>query len=484
MILSPAGKGPHRPRLLLAALVALLGGCSLAPVYERPQVVVPRTLGGVSAAPAPQAAAATATLSEQEQQFLHAFSPNHDLAPLVLQALAHNPDFRNTVLQVRQARAQYRIERAQQLPQIGIDAQQARQSYDASQQQERYGQKLVTAAVGVDDFELDLFGKLASLSAAAQQRYLASSAGQQAARGALVAELLRTYTLERAAAQAQARFQAIADDNKALLAFASDQHDVGLISTDTLDRQRHQADQARVRALQAASDHAAARRALQLVAGYDAPAGAGELEELLPTDAGGIALRDLDSAVLLQRPDIQQAEAELRARNADIGAARAAFFPSIRLSTSLGTASDTLSGLFQAGSRTWSFVPQLTMPLFDFGRNRANLDIAQLRKQAGVADYEKAIESAFREVADALDAGPALQQREQREQANRDRERQRIERMGRRIAQGLQDRPALLGERIAAEQAALDHLQARQDLILNRIALFRAFYGVQLPHAS
>ncbi|WP_369938206.1 efflux transporter outer membrane subunit [Xanthomonas tesorieronis] len=485
MIVSSAGKRPYRPRLLAAALAVLLGGCALAPVYERPQATVPSTLGGVSATPAPQASAVAAVaLSEQEQRFLHDFSPDHDLAPLVQQALAHNPDFRNTVLQVQQARAQYRIERAQQMPQLGIDAQQARQSYDDARQQERYGQKLVTAAVGIDNFELDLFGKLAALSAAAQQRYLASSAGQLAARGALVAEVLRTYTLERAAAQAQTRFQAIADDSNALLAVADDQHDVGLISSDALDRQRHQADQARVRAMQAASDHAAARRALQLVAGYDAAASAGSIEALLPTNPDTMALRDLDSAVLLQRPDIQQAEAELRARNADIGAARAAFFPSIRLSTSLGTASDVLSGLFTAGSRTWSFVPQLTMPIFDFGRNQANLDIAQLRKQAGIADYEKAIESAFREVADALDAGPVLQQREQRERTNRDREQQRIQRMERRVAQGLQDRPALLGERIAAEQAALDHLQARQELLLNRIALFRAFYGVHLPHAS
>ncbi|KLD73704.1 efflux transporter outer membrane subunit [Xanthomonas hyacinthi] len=485
MIVSSAGKRPYRPRLLAVALAVLLGGCSLAPVYERPQASVPSTLGGASATPAPQAATAPAVaLSEQEQRFLREFSPNHDLAPLMLQALAHNPDFRNTVLQVQQARAQYRIEQSQQLPQIGIDAQQARQSYDDPQRQERYGQKLVTAAVGIDAFELDLFGKLASLSAAAQQRYLASSAGQLAARGALVAEVLRTYTLERAAAQAQARFQAIAEDSAALLAFANDQHAVGLISNDALDRQRHQTDQAQVRALQAASDHAAARRALQLIAGYDAPAGAGDIEELLPADAGSMALRDLDSALLLQRPDIQQAEAELRARNADIGAARAAFFPSIKLSTSLGTASDVLSGLFTAGSRTWSFMPQLTMPIFDYGRNRANLDIAQLRKQAGVADYEKAIESAFREVADALDAAPGLQQRERRERGNRERELQRIQRMDRRVAQGLQDRPELLGERIAAEQAALEHLQARQALLLNRIALFRAFYGVQLPHAS
>ncbi|MCC4595947.1 efflux transporter outer membrane subunit [Xanthomonas campestris pv. phormiicola] len=486
MILPSAGDGPNSHRLLAVLVAALLGGCSLAPVYQRPQAVVPGTLGASDAATAPHAAAAAATvaLTEQEQRFLHDFSPNRDLAPLVSQALAHNPDFRTTVLQVQQARAQYRIDRSQQLPQIGVQAQDTRQSYDDPQRQALYGQKLVTAAVGVDSFELDLFGKLAALSAAAQQRYLSSAYGQQAARGALIAEVLRTYTVERAAAQAQDRFQAIAKDSAALLAFANDQHDVGLISNDALDRQRHQTDQAQVRALQAVSDHAAARRALQLVAGFDAPAGSGDLQDLLPADPGAAALRDLDSAVLLQRPDIQQAEAELRARNADIGAARAAFFPSIKLSTSLGTASDVLSGLFKTGSRAWSFAPELTLPIFDFGRNRANLDIAQLRKQAGIADYEKAIESAFRDVADALDANPGLQQREQRERANSEREQQRIARMDKRVAQGLQDRTTLLGERIAAEQAALDHLQSRQDLILNRIALFRAFYGVQLPHAS
>jgi len=485
MILSSAGAPPHRPRLLLlCALATLLGGCSLAPVYQRPQAALPRTLGATSAPPAAHAATPAPILSDQEQQFLRAFSPDHDLAPLLLQALARNPDFRTAVLQVQQARAQYRIERAQQLPQVGIQAQQTRQSYDAPQQQERYGQKLVTAGVGIDGFELDLFGKLASLSAAAQQRYLASSAGQRAVRGALIAEVLRSYTVERAAAQAQARWQAIAEDSAALLAFAERQQAVGLISRDALDRQRHQADQAQVRALQAASERAAARRALQTLAGYDAPAGAGDLEALLPAQDDTTALRDLDSTVLLQRPDIEQAEAELRARNADIGAARAAFFPSIRLSTSLGTASDALGGLFDAGSRSWSFIPQLTMPIFDYGRNRANLDIAQLRAQAGVADYEKAIAAAFRDVADALDAAPVLQQREQRERANREREARRVARMDQRVAQGLQDRPALLGERIAAEQAALDHLQARQDLLLNRIALFHAFYGVRLPRAS
>ncbi len=489
MILTPRIHRRRHASPLLCVLAIALGGCSLTPVYQRPQTALPPTLGAstaVAAAGHDTATTAVAALNQEEQQFVHAFSPQHDLTPLVTQALAHSPDFRNSVLLVQQARAQYRIERAQQLPQLGINAQGVRHSYDNPATQERYGQKLFTTAVGVNGFELDLFGKLASLSAAAQQRYLASRQGQQAARGALIAEVLRAYTVERAAAQAEQRLQASAEHTSALQAIANRQHEVGLLSTDTLNQQRHECDQARIRALQAGSDHAAARRALQLLTGYTAPDNTGTLQSLLPEagSANAAAWRELDSQVLLQRPDIQQAEAELHARNADIGAARAAFFPSIQLSTSLGTASDSLNGLFMPGSRSWSFMPQLLMPIFDAGRNRANLDIAQLRKDGAVADYEKAVETAFREVADALDALPVLQQRAEDERSNAERERQRVARMRQRVAQGLQDRSDLLAGELKAEQAELEQLQSRQALLLNRIALFHAFYGVQLPHAS
>ncbi len=369
MILTPRIHRRRHASPLLCVLAIALGGCSLTPVYQRPQTALPPTLGAstaVAAAGHDTATTAVAALNQEEQQFVHAFSPQHDLTPLVTQALAHSPDFRNSVLLVQQARAQYRIERAQQLPQLGINAQGVRHSYDNPATQERYGQKLFTTAVGVNGFELDLFGKLASLSAAAQQRYLASRQGQQAARGALIAEVLRAYTVERAAAQAEQRLQASAEHTSALQAIANRQHEVGLLSTDTLNQQRHECDQARIRALQAGSDHAAARRALQLLTGYTAPDNTGTLQSLLPEagSANAAAWRELDSQVLLQRPDIQQAEAELHARNADIGAARAAFFPSIQLSTSLGTASDSLNGLFMPGSRSWSFMPQLLMPIF------------------------------------------------------------------------------------------------------------------------
>lgn len=481
MILLPAGLKSSCFPLALAAIIALLAGCSLTPEYQRPASKVPATLGARYVQHADTRTETPAELSEQERQFLQGFSPSQDLAPMVTRTLAHNADFRLAALKVEQARAQYRIEESARLPQIGLNAQRTRQRFDGATLQARYGQDLAYGSVGISDFELDFFGKMKALSESAQQRYLASAHGQRAARGALIAEVLRAYSLKLASAQARAQMAAIDADSAALLAIAARQRDVGLISADEFNNQRRQADQAHVRALQAADDDGAAMRALQLLAGYDLSAVDGALDGLLASDISVAALRSLDSQVLLQRPDIQQAEAELRAGNADIGAARAAFFPSIRLSTSLGTASDRLNGLFDAGSRMWTFTPQLVLPIFDHGRNSANLTLAEVRKQASVADYEKAIQSAFREVADALDAHATLSISESRSREQAERERSRIKRMAARTAQGLQDRNTLLVEQIRATQSELNHLGIARDLVLNRIALFRAFHGVELP---
>lgn len=477
----PKFSGHVLTTLLVSMLAALsIGGCSMAPVYERPNAVVPAKLGAAGSTAAP-GSATPAELNEQERGFLRALAPDRELAPLVERALAHNADYRLAALKVEQARAQYRIERSARLPTVGVQAEQARQGFDNAELQQRYQQDLTRAGIGIDSYELDFFGKLKSLSDAARNRYLASDAGREAARGALIAEVLRAYALVCATEQARERLQTVDADSAALLAIAERQVDLGLLSRDELNRRRGQADRAHVAARQAADDASAARRALQLLVGYDVEVAPGPLAPL--ADAGDTlaALRELDSQVLLQRPDIRQAEAELRAANADIGAARAAFFPSIRLSTSLGSASTSLDDLFTSGSRSWSFMPQLTLPIFDFGRNRANLDLAWTRKQAGVIEYERSIESAFREVVDALDARSTLATSEARLREQDQLAVQRIERAERRVSLGLGDRQDLLADRIDATQTALSHLQAQRDLALNRIALFRAFYGVALP---
>ncbi|XOL67583.1 efflux transporter outer membrane subunit [Xanthomonas arboricola] len=468
-----------------AAIAMLLGGCSLTPTYQRPAVTVPGTFGSQQAlAAVGPSEPAGIELNLQERAFVQAFAPDRDLRPLLQRALAHNSDFRRAALQVEQARAQYRIERAARVPSIGVGAQHVRQRFDDPALDARYAQDLVVANAGIGNLELDFFGKLQAMSEAARQRYLASTHGRDAARGALVAEVLRAYTTERASSQALQQLQAADADSAALLAIAQRQYRIGLIARDQRDGQQHQADQAHAAALQGADDHAAALRALQLLVGYDSLPVPGDLQRMIAADTPSTAWRALDSSLLLQRPDIQQAELELRAANADIGAARAAFFPSITLSSSVGTASDGLNGLFSAGHDMWSFSPQLNLPLFDGGRNRANLALAQLRQRADVAAYEQAIQSAFREVADALDAHATLADSESRARAQAEREQSRMTRLSRRVAAGLEDRTTLLTERLRATQVQLDYLTTARQRLLSRIALFQAFYGVCLPSLS
>ncbi|PPU19991.1 efflux transporter outer membrane subunit [Xanthomonas arboricola] len=468
-----------------AAIAMLLGGCSLTPTYQRPAVTVPGTFGSQQALAAVGPSEPVGIeLNLQERAFVRGFAPDRDLRPLLQRALAHNSDFRRAALQVEQARAQYRIERAARAPSIGVGAQQVRQRFDDPALNARYAQDLVVANAGIGNLELDFFGKLQAMSEAARQRYLASTHGRDAARGVLVAEVLRAYTTERASSQALQQLQAADADSAALLAIAQRQYRIGLIARDQRDGQQRQAEQAHAAALQGADDHAAALRALQLLVGYDSLPVPGDLQRMIAADTSSTAWRALDSSLLLQRPDIQQAELELRAANADIGAARAAFFPSITLSSSVGTASDGLNGLFSAGHGMWSFSPQLNLPLFDGGRNRANLALAQLRQRADVAAYEQAIQSAFREVADALDAHATLADSEPRARAQAEREQSRMTRLSRRVDAGLEDRTTLLTERLRATQVQLDYLTTARQRLLSRIALFQAFYGVCLPSLS
>ncbi|SDI50106.1 efflux transporter, outer membrane factor (OMF) lipoprotein, NodT family [Paraburkholderia steynii] len=387
------------------------------------------------------------------------------------------------MLQVDMARAQYKVERSARLPTVPISGQLRRQQFNNIALDERYGQNLSVVNLGIEDFELDFFGRLRSLSDAARERLLASDHGKQAARGALIAEVLRAYSLERASDATLACFEAIDVDSATLLAYANRQHQVGLLSTDGLDRQQSESDLAHVRALRAMEEHRAAVRALQILAGYQTmPIETGDITVIAIANASSLdALRNLDSHVLIERPDIQQAEAELRARNADIGAARAAFFPSVRLTTAIGIASTGLGSLFNNSSGEWLFTPQISLPIFNYGRNRANLQLTELRRDAGIVEYEKAIQQAFREAADALDAHSVLIAAEARERGRVTRERKRIDRMDKRTALGLEDKAALLDARVQVNQTNLIYLEAARDLALNEIALFRAFYGVTLP---
>lgn len=468
---------------LFVSTVVGLAGCSLAPTYRRPEAIVPATLSADNAPQHSADPAPAAVLTRDELRYLKTFSPNDDLAPLVSRVLSHNADFQVALHQVGEAREQYRIERSGQLPTLGMSAELQRQHFDNTALDERYGQYFAFANVGIENYELDLLGKRKSLSDAAYHRFIASDFERQTARGALIAETLRAFTLERVAAETQACLEDIDTDKAKLLEFAIRRNEIGLISKDDLDDIRRQTDEAHVRALRAADQHRASLRALRMLAGYQPiSVGSGSAATLASSNASSLeSFRSLDSQTLLQRPDIQQAESELRARNADIGAARAAFFPSIRLTTALGVASSGLSGLFDSTGRQWLFTPQISLPIFDFGRNRTNLRLAELRKEESVAAYEKTIQQAFREVADALDAHTTLSIAEAAERERVDREAQRVGRTDVRQAHGIEDRETLLTARIQLNEIRLTYLGIARDLVLNKIALFQAFYGVNLP---
>jgi multidrug efflux system outer membrane protein len=254
----------------------------------------------------------------------------------------------------------------------------------------------------VTGWELDFFGRVRSLRDAALEHYLASEAAHRSAHLALVAEVATAWLQLAADRERLALVERTVETRREALALTQASFEAGVASALELQQSQGELERARADAAAFAARVARTENALALLTGEPLPA------ELLPARLDATVARlatppaGLPAEVLTRRPDITAAEHRLRAANANIGAARAAFFPRITLTASAGTASAELGGLFEGGSRTWSFLPQLTLPIFDAGRLAASLDVAEVRRDIAVAEYERAIQSAFREVADAL----------------------------------------------------------------------------------
>ncbi|KRA50269.1 hypothetical protein ASD72_18835 [Pseudoxanthomonas sp. Root630] len=466
---------------MLAALLGLgLAGCSLTPTYVRPSVLVPATFGAPTATGSPAPDVQRIELTEQERNFAHTLAPGADLEAVLQAGLAHNADYRIAALTVERARAELRIQRASRVPQVDLTAQAQRQQFDDEALNARYQQDLKTVGVGIGNFEVDLFGRVKAMSTAARERFLASEHGHEALRGAILAEIARAYVEEQTAAADQTQAGELNEVAQALLKIMAARQHVGVAAVDEVNAARAAADQAQVAWQQATDRQRAALRALQILVGYDVVPQRIAMSELAAATQAPAFLRNLDSTILLTRPDVRQAESELRAANADIGAARAAFFPSISLSTSIGTASESLDGLFDSGSRSWSFMPQLSLPIFDLGRRRANLDLAHLRKRTEIIEYERAIQSAFRDVADALDAMQTTTSAQARSAQKAHDSQQRAARAQLRAEQGLQEPSLSLDARAEAVRATQSDLTAIGDRARAHIALFAALYGVEL----
>ncbi|MBW9332680.1 efflux transporter outer membrane subunit [Herbaspirillum sp. RU 5E] len=383
-------------RPLLAALPLLLAACqSMAPDYQRPAAPV--------AARYPQqaedAGEAVPALGWQ------AWFRDPQLQAIIAQALANNRDLRAAALRVEEARALYGIQRADLFPAVGAQAGLDRSRTPADLN--LTGRPLVGSAyqagVGLSSWELDLWGRLRSLDDAALQTALASEATRRAAALSLVAQVADAW-LELAEIDERLAIarDTIASRQESYRIFAR-RVEVGATSRLNLTQIETLLTQAQALGAQLEQQRAQRLNALTLLAGstVELPVGQARpaLDAVFPELPPGTP-----SLLLTRRPDVAAAEHRLQAANANIGAARAAFFPSISLTGNLGTASAELSGLFRDGSHAWSFSPSVSLPIFTAGRLRNNLDLAEVRRDLAVANYEKAIQSAFRDVADALAA--------------------------------------------------------------------------------
>ena len=387
-----------------AALAALLTGCNLAPQHRTPDMPVPDTVGSTAATPAQadeaslQAAAALGWVQSQQ------------LREVIALALANNRDLRVAVESIERARAQYGITRADLLPSVNAQAQASRARTAAgmtSATQAASVSTQYTAQLGFASYEIDLWGRVRNLSEAALQQFLQSEQNRRNVQIGLVADVANGWlTLAADQARLQLARDTLASREKAY-ELTRRMHEIGSTSGLVLAQNQTTVDTARGDVASFTSQVERDCNALQLLVGGPLP------EALLP---GAATLRadarpaaalqpvpaPLPSSVLLVRPDIQAAENNLRAMEANIGAARAAMFPTISLTASVGSGSRELDGLFGGSSSTWSFIPLVRLPIFDGGRNRAGVQVAEANQRIAIAQYEKAVQTAFRETADVL----------------------------------------------------------------------------------
>jgi multidrug efflux system outer membrane protein len=480
-----------RRSALTVLAAAVLAGCSLAPTYERPDAPVPSQYpdrdavdnrGPGSASEAAPGVATSADLGWSQ------FVRDPQLKALIAIALEHNRDMRIAVERVQEAQALYGITRAEQYPSIGVGANaQITRNPEALRPANSGGgsvTRFYQAGVGLTAFELDFFGRLRNLSEAAYQQYLATAQARRTVHINLVALVAESYFRLRAAQELDILIRNTLKSRENTLSLVQARYNSGVASSLDLNQARAQvetvrADQAAIRRAEAQ-----AKNAMQLLLGTAAPADLPKAAVFGRDQVLAAIPVGLPSELLERRPDIMGAENVLRASNANIGAARAAFFPSISMTGLLGFASPQLGGLFSSGNRFWQFSPQLQVPLFAGGGLAANLDLAKVRKNIAVAEYEKAIQTAFREVADALagEATYASQLDALRALEASAAETLRLARM--RYETGIDSFLQVQNAEVNLYATQQSFLQTGMESLLNRVELYKALGGGWLEESA
>lgn len=392
--------------LSLAIAAFVLGGCSLIPEYQQPE---PPVAGQYPQGPAytPAEAASQAAAEQGWKQFFH----DPALQQLIQVALENNRDLRVAALNIDAYAAQYRISRADLFPAVSANGSGSRQRLpaDASQTGESSISSSYSATLGVSAYELDLFGRVRSLNEQALQTYFASEEARRSTQISLVANVANAYLTW----QADKELLKVTQDTLATFEesyrLTARSNEVGVASALDLSQSRTSVENAKVQLAKYTRQVAQDENGLTLLLGTAVPSNLTAAKPL-SDDLLSEVPAGLPSDLLQRRPDILAAEHNLKAANANIGAARAAFFPSISLTANAGTLSPDLSGLFKGGSGTWLFQPQINLPIFNAGALSASLDYSKIQKDITVAQYEKSIQTAFQEVSDGLAARQTFNQ--------------------------------------------------------------------------
>jgi len=391
------GKSP----LFLVFAAVLLAGCTMIPEYTRPEAPVPADWpSGPAYKETPSKPGTSLAVDLQWREFF----ADERLQKVIETALNNNRDLKLAALNVERARALYGIQRAELFPAVNASGSGSKErvagvftNNGEPMTVTRYG-----AMLSVIAWEIDFFGRLRSLSERALEEYLATEQARRSTQILLVSEVATAYLSLAADRENLKLAEATFETQKAAYDLIKRRYEVGLASELDLKRAQTPVDTARGDMARFTQRVAQDENALNLLVGYSAP---DPIKRLSPDLSGVLPPKEVaagvSSEVLLRRPDVMAAENLLKAANANIGAARAALFPRIALTTSAGTVSSELSGLFKSGSETWSFAPQILMPIFD-ARLWSALDASKIEREIALVQYEKAIQTAFREVADAL----------------------------------------------------------------------------------
>lgn len=451
-------------KMTVSAAVLLLSGCSLIPEYNRPPSPLPASytaddISETNAAP------------ESWQQYF----TDPALQNLINIALEQNRDLRIAALRIEEARAQYDIQRSEKLPTIT-----ATTSYDRSRlifaKGETFDVDMYRVGIGISNFEIDFFGRIKSLSEAVLEDYLATREARQTIRTSLIAEVAAAYVNARALSERQLLAEKTLAAREVSYTRIKRRFDAGIDTALDVKTAKMQMESARASVPALNQEHIRAINALLLLIGDQSvtlPSETAPLDALAfsPIPAG------LPSELLERRPDIRAAEHKLKAANANIGAARAALFPRLQLTTNIGLVNEHFTKLLSNGINAWAFTPQIILPIFTNKRNQANLNVSRARMEIAVAEYEKAIQGAFREVADTLLAREQIEKQIDAQSNAAGADRERLKLVTRRYEKGVANYLELLDAQRSLFDSEKALVQLKQLSLSNAINLFKVLGG-------